>query len=435
MLSTDELSRTTAQVAIRVLAGESPGSIKTPVQRTGQPTYDARELRRWNIDDRRLPAGSVVLFREATMWERNRGPIAVGALLVGIPVVAIVLFVGVMRQRRDLGRLSDATPVLTPSPADATVRMWTVGPDGQRVEVGQAPAAGRHRSWTSLVHPEDVEQCGETFSRALERREPFQMEYRIREANGAERWMLDTGLVRFSGEAFDGYVGSTVDITTLARARAELSNLSRYLIQEHERERAALAKTLHDDVGQRMVALTLRLHSLQGAAHDAEVAQIRETLSSLVADIATASDPVYVRLEHLGLATAARGLCEELSARYDVAIHFRDEDVPSDLPFDIALALFRVLQEATVNAAVHSQAREVWVWVRGAAAEVRLQVVDCGVGFDAQSTGPAAGVGLVAIRERLKLVGGDSLIVSGRSEGTRVEAWVPLRPPERTAAV
>ena len=429
MLSTDELSRTTAQVAIRVLAGESPGSIKTPVQRTGQPTYDARELRRWNIDDRRLPAGSVVLFREATMWERNRGPIAVGALLVGIPVVAIVLFVGVMRQRRDLGRLSDATPVLTPSPADATVRMWTVGPDGQRVEVGQAPAAGRHRSWTSLVHPEDVEQCGETFSRALERREPFQMEYRIREANGAERWMLDTGLVRFSGEAFDGYVGSTVDITTLARARAELSNLSRYLIQEHERERAALAKTLHDDVGQRMVALTLRLHSLQGAAHDAEVAEIRETLSSLAAEIVTVSDPVYVRLEHLGLATAARGLCEELSGRYDVVIHFQDEDVPRDVPLDIALALFRVLQEATVNAAVHSQTREVWVSVRGAAAEVRVQVVDCGVGFDTQGTVPAAGVGLVAIRERLKLVNGNSLIVSGRGEGTRVEAWVPLRQP------
>jgi signal transduction histidine kinase len=412
-------------VALRVLSGESPGSIKTPVQRTGQPTYDARELRRWNIDDRHLSPGSVVLFREPTMWERNRGPIAVGALLAGIPVVAIVLFVSVMRQRHAQGRPLDAKPVLTPT--DATVRMWTAGPDGRRVEVGQAPAAGGDSSWTSQVHPEDVERCGETFSRALERREPFQVGYRIREANGAERWMLDTGVVRFSGEAFDGYVGSTVDITTLARARAELSNLSRYLIQEHERERAALAKTLHDDVGQRMAALTLRLHSLQGEAHDAEIAEMRETLSSLVADIATASDPVYVRLEHLGLATAARGLCEELSARYDVAIHFQDEDVPSDVPFNIALALFRVLQEATVNAVVHSQAREIWVSLRGAAAEVRLQVVDRGVGFDAQSTGPAAGVGLVAIRERLKLVHGNSLIVSEPGKGTRVEAWVPLR--------
>jgi signal transduction histidine kinase len=127
-------------------------------------------------------------------------------------------------------------------------------------------------------------------------------------------------------------------------------------------------------------------------------------------------------------------LCEELSARYDVVIHFQDEDVPGDLPFDIALALFRVMQEATVNAAVHSQAREVWVSLRGAAGEVRLQVVDGGVGFDAQGTVPAAGVGLVEIRERLKLVNGNSVIVSERGEGTRVEAWVPLQPRDLTAA-
>jgi len=424
LLSTHELSRKTAAVALLVLAGESPGSIKTPVQRTGQPTYDARELRRWNIDDSRLPTASVVLFREPTIWERNRGSIALGALLGGIPVVAIVLFVGVIKQRRAHERPSNLNSVLTQPPANATVRIWAAGPDGQRVEAGQAPG-GQCSSWTALMHPDDVERCDETFRRALERREAFQMEYRIREVAGAERWMLDTGLVRFSGEAFGGYVGSTVDITTLARARAELSNLSRHLIQEHERERAKLARTLHEDVCQRMAALTLRLHSLP--AHDADVADIRQTLSSLVAEIAAVSDPVHGRLELLGLATVGRQFCETLSARHDVAIHFRDDDVPRDLPSDIALALFRVLQEATVNAVVHSTAREVWVSVCGAVAEVRLQIVDRGVGFDAQRTVPGAGVGLVAIRERLKLVNGDSLIISGRGEGTRVEAWVPLR--------
>ena len=170
-------------------------------------------------------------------------------------------------------------------------------------------------------------------------------------AGGVERWILDTGLPRFSGKDFDGYVGSAVDITRLGRARAELSNLSRHLMQAHERERAALAKTLHEDVCQRMVALTLRLHNLQGAAHDGEVravvADISEKLASLVGEIAAVSDPVHQRLELLGLTTAGRRFCEDLSARYDVAIHFQDEDVPRDLPSDIALALFRVLQEAT----------------------------------------------------------------------------------------
>ena len=324
LLSTDELSRTTAQVALRVLAGESPGSIKTPIHRSGQPTYDARELRRWGIDDRLLPPASVVLFREPTMWERNEGLIKLGALLAWIPVVAIVLFIGVMKQRRDQR-----------SPP----------------EVSSAPRLGR------------------------------------------------------AGE--------------------ELSTLSRHLIQKHERERAALAKTLHEDVGQRMAALTLRLHSLKGSAQDAEVADIRETLSGLVEKIAAASDPVYGRLELLGLATVGRRWCADLSKRYEVAIHFQDEDVPANLPFEVALALFRVLQEATVNAAAHSQAREMWVSVRSTAAEVRLQVVDRGVGFDVQHAAPGAGVGLVAMRERLKVVNGDSVIISRPGVGTRVEAWVP----------
>jgi len=428
MLSTEELSRTTAHVALRVLAGESPGSIKTPTQRTGQPTYDERELRRWKIGEGRLPPASVVLFREPTPWQRYQRPIALGALLGAIPVVAIVVLAGRIKRRRAQSRGPVATDVLTPGPANATVRVWTTDADGRRMEAGHAPGAAQHGSWTAFVHPDDVERCREIYLRALEKREPFQMEYRVREADGADRWILDTGLPRFSGENFDGYVGSAVDMTRLGWARAELSNLSRHLMQAHDRERAELARTLHEDVCQRMVVLTLRLHDLQGAAYDSEVADISGELVSLVGEIAAASAPVHHQLELLGLATAGRGFCEDLSARYDVSVHFQDEDVPRDLPADIALALFRVLQEATVNAVVHAAAREVWVSVRGTAAEIRLHVVDRGVGFDTERAAPNGGVGLVEIRERLKHVNGDCLIVSRPGEGTRVEAWVALRP-------
>jgi len=427
LLSTGELSRTTAEVALRVLAGESPGNIKTSVQRAGRPTYDARELRRWNIGQNRLPPASVVLFREPTMWERNRGPITFGALAGVIPVVAVVLLVGLIKQRRAHRRRSIAKAMLTPAPADAMVRVWTAGADGQRVEAGQVPGAAQHGSWTDVVHPEDVERCRETYRRALERCESFQMEYRIREAGGVERWVLDTGVARFSAQAFDGYAGSAVDITRLGRARAELSNLSRHLIERHERERAAVANTLHEDVCQQMVALTARLHGVQGAADDAEVADIREKLASLVDEIAAVSDPAHRRLELLGLTIASRRFCEDLSAQHDVAIHFQDEYVPRELPSDIALTLFRVLQEAAVNAVVHSAAGEVWVSMRGAAAEIRLEIADRGVGFDIHRAVPGGGVGLVAIRERLKLVDGGCVIVSAPGQGTRVEAWVPLR--------
>ena len=423
LLSTDELSRTTTQVALRVLAGESPGSIKTPVQHTGQPTYDARELRRWNIDESRLRPASLVLFQEPTIWERNRGRITVGAL-GGIPVVTIILWVSVIKRRRARSTRSAATFGLAPVPADATVRVWTAAADGRRVEAGHTPAAVEHGSWTAFVHPEDVERCREIYDRALERREPFQMEYRVRQTGDVERWILDTGLPRFAGNDFHGFVGSAVDITSLGRARVELSNLSRHLMRAHEGERAALARTLHEDVCQRMVALTLRLHQLQGPADDSEVADIREELAGLVSEIAAVADPTHQRIELLGLTTAGRRFCEDLSAQYDVAIHYEDDEAPGNLPPDVALALFRVLQEATLNAVLHSGAEEVHVSVRGGAAEIRLEVVDRGIGFDTDRAGPNGGIGLVAIRERLKLVNGDCLIVSRPGEGTRLEAWV-----------
>jgi signal transduction histidine kinase len=146
-----------------------------------------------------------------------------------------------------------------------------------------------------------------------------------------------------------------------------------------------------------------------------------------VGEIAAVSDPVHQRLELLGLPAVGRRFCQDLAARYDVTIHFENEGVSRDLPPDIALALFRVLQEATVNAVVHSGAREVWVSVQGTAAEIRLQIVDRGVGFDTHRPVPSGAVGLVAIRERLQLVSGDCVIESRPGEGTRVEARVPLR--------
>ena len=419
LLSTDELSRTTAQVALRILAGEAPSSIQTPIQRSGQPTYDARQLRRWNIDEARLPVSSVVLFREPAIWRR---PIAIGALLGGIPILVIGLVVAVMMRRRARSR-TIAKDVLAEKLADG-VSVWTAAADGTRVAAGHASGAEPRDAWMGVVHPDDVERCRGIYRRALEQRESFQMEYRVREPGGEERWILDTGLPRFSGKGFDGFVGSAVDITGPGRAREELSNLSRHLMQAHDRERAALARTLHEDVCQRIVALTLRLHNLETAAPGGEISDIRDTLASLVSEIAAMSDPLDQRLQLLGLAATCRGICRKLSARYGVAIRFRDDNVPRELPSEIGLALLRVLQEAAVNAVVHSGAREVRVALCATATEVRLQILDRGVGFDTERT--SAGIGLVAIRERLKLVKGDCAIDSRAGEGTRVEAWIPL---------
>jgi len=82
LTSADKLGRVTSEVAHRILKGASPGSIRTPIEKPGQPEFDARELRRWDVPESRLPAGSVVRFREAGLWERFRSIIIAGSSLV-----------------------------------------------------------------------------------------------------------------------------------------------------------------------------------------------------------------------------------------------------------------------------------------------------------------------------------------------------------------
>jgi signal transduction histidine kinase len=427
LLTSGELSAAAADVAIRILGGESPGAIKLPIQHATRSTFDARELARWNIAEARLPPGSVLKFRELPFWQRHRTAVVAGGVILGVQLIAgAFLLAAIVRRRRHASAAVMGDGPLTPVPPNATVVMWTASADGRRGQAG----SGQEDGWIASIHPEDLERSLETYRRAYARREPFQMEYRIRDADGAERWILDTGLPNSSGGVFEGFIGTAVDVTGLGRDRAELSSLSRHLMREHEHERAAVSKAIHEDVGQRIGALTMQLHSLKGGAKDDQmrrvVDEISEQLGALAGDIVTVSDPLYQKIEVLGLTAASRGLCQDLSGQYEIPIHFQHEHMPADLPTEVAVAIFRVLQEAAVNAVKHSASLDIWVSLRGAPTEVRLEVLDSGIGFDMQRDLRGDCVGLVGIRERLKLVNGGSAVESRPGEGTRIVAWVPL---------
>jgi len=97
MMSIENLARNTADVALRLLNGAPPESIKVPPQRPGQPTFDWRELRRWGIPESRLPPGSVVRFRPPSLWQEYRGTLL---SVVGVLAVQLLLIVGLLYQRR-----------------------------------------------------------------------------------------------------------------------------------------------------------------------------------------------------------------------------------------------------------------------------------------------------------------------------------------------
>jgi signal transduction histidine kinase len=105
------------------------------------------------------------------------------------------------------------------------------------------------------VYPDDLQACWETYTKASDRREGFQLEYRLRRHDGEYRWMFDQGVPRFNTDgSFACYIGSGIDVTDRKLAQETLSDMSRRLNESQEQERKWIARVLHDDINRRICA-------------------------------------------------------------------------------------------------------------------------------------------------------------------------------------
>jgi signal transduction histidine kinase len=143
------------------------------------------------------------------------------------------------------------------------------------------------------------------------------------------------------------------------------------------------------------------------------------------------------KLETLGLVAAVRGHCQELNAQ-GMEIAFEDSGLEPGIPDEVALCLFRIAQEAIANVGKHSGVRSARVTLEASSGEVALTVADGGQGFDPEEGAKKGRLGLVSMRERLRLVHGHLTIRSKPGDGTVIEARVPVvgvRAPEPSVIV
>jgi PAS domain S-box-containing protein len=324
----------------------------------------------------------------------------------------------------------------------APVMLWMSGPDRLCTYFNRAWLAftGRtHESelgngWADGIYPDDVNRRFETYATAFDRREAFSMEYRLRRHDGEFRWVLDSGVPRFNADgSCAGYIGSAVDVTLHRAAADALADLSHRLVEAHESERARIARELHDDIAQRMAIVTIELDGLSQALSPsaADLNTRIRTLSDyalhLAKDIQALSHQLHSStLDYQGIASASESFCRELSKQHSVDIAFSCQNVPDDVPRDVALCLFRVLQEAVNNAVKHAGVGQVAVTLCGADGEIRLEVVDTGIGFDQPAAMKNCGLGLISMQERVRLVDGKIVIESRPGEGTAVRVRMPL---------
>jgi PAS domain S-box-containing protein len=233
---------------------------------------------------------------------------------------------------------------------------------------------------------------------------------------------------------FDVLARQAADLIERTLAEEALSAVSQKLIEAHEEERTRIARELHDDVGQRLTLVSMRLGYLtQGPlapATDvaAEIGDVRQQIGDLAADIQALSHDLHSpKLDFLGLPSAVTGFCDELSHRSGVAIDVRVENIPDAVPPDVSLCLYRVLQEALQNVVKHSESRYARVSLNGRVDTIDLTVEDSGAGFDPPEAMRGRGLGLTSMKERLKIVGGQLSIQSEPGCGATIHASAPLR--------
>ena len=311
VIDPESLGRETAQLTLRILRGERLQDLPVQESKSIVPMVDWRQLRRWGLDQKRLPAGTVVRFREASIWQSYKWYI-LGFLAAMILESLLIVTLFVEARKR---KTSEKT----------------------------------------------------------------------------------------------------------------LKELSGRLIHAADEERQRLARELHDDFQQRLALLSVGLDMLRqessadGMSLHQRLQELGKDAQELASDVHNLSHRLHSsKLQVLGLKAALKEVCGQVSHQHNIDIDLQSSELPSGLSDDLSLCFYRVAQEALNNAVKHSHSPRIEVKLGNSGGRVWMRIKDFGVGFDA--TGRANGIGLAAMRERLRMVGGSLQIKSSPGVGTELTA-------------
>jgi PAS domain S-box-containing protein len=336
----------------------------------------------------------------------------------------------------------------------AAIGMALVAPDGHFLRVnpslcdmvGYSPLELLGRDFQSITHPDDLDEDLGLLNQMLEDAIPYyHLEKRYLHKQGQIIWaLLSVSLLRGRNGEPLYFISQIEDITdrkeaekTLQAYNLRLKALSHQILGTQEAERRRLARELHDEIGQVLTTVGLRLHQLKtvcGASAEAALSEDIDFVNRAIEQVRELS--LNLRppmLDVLGLEAALRWYAQTQSQRSGVDVRLVGHlNVPRLGP-DLEIACFRVAQESTTNVLRHARARQVWIELEQEDTELSVAIRDDGVGFDVaamqQRAGCGGSFGILAMRERIELLGGRLEIESAPGQGTRVCARFPLDGP------
>ena len=295
--------------------------------------------------------------------------------------------------------------------------------------------------WESTVHPDDSAWFLKEWRAAVSSGTSFDSAARYRGANGQYRWFLVRAVpLRDERKTLLRWYGVLMDIEdrvhaeqALRESAARLHFLSRRLLKVQEDERRHLARELHDEFGQLLATITLQLHAAKTVAGEAARSILEESISILqragdeVRSLALELRPAM--LDMAGLEAALRWLAAQHEQRTGMTTEVIGH--LNEVPGEIAIAAFRVVQEALTNALRHAHAQHIWIEINETDATLKLTIRDDGAGFDVTQTlerTPEFGhLGLLGMKERIEILGGALEIDSEFGRGTSIRISLPLQ--------
>jgi signal transduction histidine kinase len=220
-------------------------------------------------------------------------------------------------------------------------------------------------------------------------------------------------------------------LDSLAAGRERMRKLGAEVVYAEERERAQVARELHDSVGQTLAAASFQIaavaHEIGDHAASARLTGVRELLRTALEEIRNVSRSLHPRVAtDLGLPTALEALGDATQQRSLIDVQVTVDIAGVTIPSALAATMYRVAQEALRNVERHADAGHATVSLRARPGYVELEVNDDGRGFEGPREQKRAESGLVTMRERLSLAGGELHIDTAGDRGTRVIAWVGM---------
>jgi signal transduction histidine kinase len=204
------------------------------------------------------------------------------------------------------------------------------------------------------------------------------------------------------------------------------------LVEIQESERHYISRELHDETGQALTSLMLRLGMLErdlqrGISVADRVAELKHTVEEVLADLhGLAMELRPASLDHVGLVPALRQYAERMTDRHGLIVDFGAIGLDEvRLPPEMEITIYRIVQEALVNIVQHAQATHVDVIVERRPDRVQVIIEDNGLGFDAAAAMYSGRLGLLGMRERAEMLGGHLIIDSAPRAGTTVVMEAP----------